>query len=164
MKQILLTHGYFTMVDDEDYEYLNQWKWQVHIKKHGIYAVRNGYEKGGKRPWISMHRLIMNAQKGVLVDHKDRNGLNNQKDNLRFCSYSQNAMNRGADSDKVTSVYKGVGVHAVKGRNYISAVIRGLFLGDFLTEEDAARAYDRKAIELFGEFARTNFPISEYIT
>lgn len=91
MKLIPLTQGKFALVDDEYYEYLHQWKWCAHRQKHTFYAVRN-IVSNGKKKTHAMHRELLNS--GILyIDHKDGNGLNNQRDNLRIASRGQNAMN-----------------------------------------------------------------------
>jgi hypothetical protein len=106
-----------------------------------------------------MHRQIMNAPEGLLVDHIDGNGLNNQKNNLRLCSSAQNARNRRPTS-KPYSKYKGVSWHKrnKKWEVRIAKSGKSTYLGTFEDELEAALAYDRKAEELFGEFAYLNFP------
>ncbi len=95
------------MVDDEDFDFLNQWKWH-HTKG---YATRRKYfgKKNGKQIFkdIYMHRLLSKTPDGFLTDHVDRNGLNNRKKNLRHVTSSQNGMNTGLRKDN-TSGYKGV--------------------------------------------------------
>jgi len=163
MKEIKLTQGFATLVDDEDFEYLNQWKWHVRRNKNVFYAARDTIrDKLGNHPKIHMHRLIMNTPDGMMVDHIDHNGLNNQKSNLRICTHGQNMCNT---SSRGRSKYLGVSYLILnRGNNsyeYIRASIQlngELFhLGLFTTEEDAAMAYDKKAKELFGEFANLNF-------
>jgi hypothetical protein len=153
MKEIKLTRGLVTQVDDEDYEYLNQFKWYAEYKKGGkyTYAIRNSSD----RTTEAMHRIIMGTPAGLLVDHIDHNGLNNQKSNLRNCTHDQNGINRTGWG---RSKYLGV---ALSKRGYIIAQItynhNHNYLGCFKTEEEAARAYDIKAKEFFGEFANLNF-------
>ena len=103
-----------------------------------------------------MHRLIMDAQERQEIDHADGNGLNNQKDNLRFCTHSQNHMNR--KPTKGSSKYKGVSWHkaAKKWNARITLNKKTVSIGYFDSEIIAAKAYDEKAIELFGEFAKLN--------
>lgn len=86
MKLIPLTQGKFALVDDDDFEYLNQFKWLAHLFGKNYYA-----DSGSKG---LMHRFIMKAEKADIIDHKDRNSLNNQKTNLRKCTRSQNNANR----------------------------------------------------------------------
>ena len=105
-----------------------------------------------------MHRFILNAPKGQYVDHRDRNGLNNQKRNLRFCTQSQNMMN--LKSSTGTSKYKGVSwnIKYKRWQSHIRLNYKLKNLGSYNSEIEAALAYDHAARELFGEFARLNFP------
>lgn len=146
------------LVDDEDFERLNEFKWCVLRKGNVFYAERRAVIDGA-RCLIRMHRVILNlTDPSILIDHIDRNGLNNQKYNLRECTKSQNAMNRGAVG-LGTSKYKGV--YWNKDRKKWAAIIQASkhkkFLGLFFSEEDAAMAYDIKAREMHGEFAKLNF-------
>ena len=104
-----------------------------------------------------MHRAIMNAPKGVMVDHIDRNGLYNRKRNLRLCSRRENSYNRRGNS-RGSSQHKGVFWHNVCGKWMAGITYNGKFsyLGVYVSEKDAAKAYDEKAKELFGEFAYLN--------
>ena len=103
-----------------------------------------------------MHRLIMGAQPGQLIDHKNRKGLDNQRGNLRFCTRSQNQAN--AKKRAGSSRYKGVtwDKHWDKWRAMIGVRSKRFHLGYFDDEDDAGRAYNRAATEYFGEFARPN--------
>lgn len=165
MKEIKLTQGKVALVDDEDYEWLNQWRWHARKDSKTYYAGRSVYMGGGsKNPrirTISMHRLIINIPDGIDVDHIDHDGLNNQKHNLRIATRTQNQYNRTSRHGS-SSKYKGVTIlQKGKEKGRISAEIRcgkkRICLGHFRNEEDAARAYDQKAKELFGEFATLNF-------
>jgi hypothetical protein len=157
MKTIPLTQGKFAIVDDEDFEYLNQWKWHA-VKMHNLYyAAHVNVAYGSKRENVFMHRLILKTPKGLFVDHRDRNGLNNQKDNLRNCTNQQNMQNRKI-SYKNKYGYKGI--QLVKSGRWIAHIsVNGTnqHIGTYDTPEQAARAYDNKAVEIYGEFARTNF-------
>jgi len=169
MKLIPLTQGKFAKVDDLHYEYLMQWKWFANKGPYTFYAVRNGKVSefiDGKRPQIKMHRVILKlSDPKILVDHKDGDGLNNQISNLRECTASQNTSNRSKQKIKATSIYKGVSIKTslVNGikKFYYSAHINSngnrIRLGTFTTEYNAAKAYDKKARELHGEFANVNF-------
>jgi len=151
---IPLTQGKFAIVDAEDYDWLNQYKWYASKCKNTFYACR---AEGGKT--IRMHREIMQAPKGLVCNHINHNGLDNRKSNLRLCTNAQNCYNQRASATG-TSKYKGVCWH--KCRSKWSARIRcdGKFynLGDFDDQMEAAMAYDNKAAELFGEFAYLNSP------
>lgn len=157
MKEIKLTQGKSVLVDDDDYEWLMQWKW--YASKNGnnhFYAIRKTPRKDGRKT-VLMHREIMRPPIGKEVDHIDNNGLNNQKCNLRICTPQQNKLYRSPSSK---SGYLGVST-STSGR-YITARISKsgtvYNLGTFKTNEEAALAYDQKARELHGEFARLNFP------
>lgn len=157
----MLTRGQVTLVDDEDYEWLNQWKWYAHKGGSGKwYAVRWEQDESTKdRITVRMHRVIIGAKKGEGADHKDRNSLDNQRHNLRFCTRAQNNQNAALRKDS-TSGYKGVSFYELTRRwkatiGYNNKLIH---LGYYDTSEEAARVYDAKAVELFGEFAKPNFP------
>lgn len=161
MKRIPLTKGLFALVDDSDFEYLNQFKW--HIKKDNkdntAYAARV-INSNGK---IYMHREILNAPADKKADHIDGNGLNNQRINLRLCSSNENSRNARLFKTS-TSGYKGV--HYVAGWKESSprkkpwrAEIfykKNVVLGYFTTPVEAALAYNEAAKKYFGEFARLN--------
>lgn len=150
-RQIVLTGGKTTTVDAEDYEWLNQWKW--HCSAHG-YATRSG--EGNT---VQMSRFILSPDSDLEVDHIDRNRLNNTRANLRIATNSQNAINI-APTYRNTSGFKGVSLDKKTGQWRSMIRIKGehAWLGRHDTAEDAARAYDAKARELFGEFAYLNFP------
>ncbi len=107
-----------------------------------------------------MHRLIMNAPKGMLVDHINRNGLDNRKANLRIVTHTQNMWNNGQRVERYSSKYRGVSWHKRQRRwmAVISVNGRARTLGYYRDEKEAARAFDRAAKELRGEFAVLNFP------
>lgn len=157
MKQIPLTQGKVALVDDEDFEWLNQWKWCAIRGRKTWYAAR-GEMRNKKTTYIRMHREILKTPKGMDTDHKDHNGLNNCRNNLRIATNSQNQHNqllRGIG----TSKYKGVSWD--KGRKKWRAVIRvnkkTKSIGRFTTEVAAAKAYDCRAKKLYGEYACVNF-------
>jgi hypothetical protein len=154
MKLIPLTQGQFAQVDDSDYEWLNQWKWCAYKDNNTYYAVRSIVLDDGKQVSIRMHREIMNTPKGMDCDHRDHNGLNCQRFNMRNCTRSQNLMNKRS---RGSSRYLGVSIIKGKYNTYIRANILGTRLGTFRTEEEAAKAYDEKAKILYGEFANLNF-------
>jgi hypothetical protein len=155
MKSIPLTQGKFALVDDEDYEWLNQWKWRAVRNKVGYWYAKKNSQDG--TPDL-MHRLIMNAPASVEVDHRDNHGLHNWRGNLRLCTHSQNMHNRQLNRNSRTG-YKGVS-YKKSSRKY-QAIIKSnshtYFLGYYDNAIDAAHAYDRKARELHGPFAKTNF-------
>jgi hypothetical protein len=156
-KSIPLNKGMFALVDDGDFERLNQYKWRVAKIGNTYYAERGG------STGIRMHRDIMGSMcAGKLVDHSNGNGLDNRRCNLRVCTISQNAMN-GRRATNNTSGYKGVNYHKCK-RRYRATIKKdgkSKHIGLYDTAEAAARAYDKAARMLFGEFARVNFPESD---
>ena len=153
MKEIQLTKGKVALVDDEDFEYLNQWKWRC---LNG-YAKRNDPIGNGKYKDVAMQNQIMKPPPGFVVDHADNNKLNNQKSNLRICTYSQNLANRKIFSTNTTG-YKGVSIDKKCKHRKWYAQIKCKVIGYFDNPIDAARAYDAKALEMYGDFARLNFP------
>ncbi len=154
MKYIELTQGKRAIVDDEDFDYINQWKWCLSTRG---YAERS-FKLNGKSRIIKMHRLIMNFPKEI--DHIDNNRLNNQKNNLRIVSRSQNRTNSGLRSDNVSGK-KGVSLSKPSGK-YVAQVQfnKGrAYLGSFENIHHAALAYDLWAKDIYGEFAKTNFNV-----
>lgn len=149
-------HG-IALVDDADFALVNQYQWCVSVAHSGnvTYAIRALKRDGAKTTQL-MHRLI--AGPG-LVDHIDRNGLNNQRANLRPATYAQNAGNRTGVSG-TSSKFKGVCwiKQSQKWRASICVSGRTLYLGEYATEQEAALAYDSAAPVHFGEFARLNLP------
>jgi hypothetical protein len=150
MKKILLQNNLYCLVDDEDYEYLNQFKWRAVKNGKTYYVRRNVYIKGSKPyKWktILLHHEIMGVpEKGFEIDHKDGNGLNNQKYNLQKVTHRVNCQNRHQDK---TSKYPGV-YWLRKHKRWVAKIqIKGKskFLGNFLNEEKAYEAY-KKAVEI----------------
>jgi hypothetical protein len=154
VKTIPLGDGVYAYVDAVDYEWLNQWHWRV----HGGYAARHE-NRNGKRKVVFMHREIMKPPPGKIVDHANGNKLDNTRANLRNITSQENQHNRRKQRG-ASSIYKGVTYYKA-GRCWRARVDLGkesFYLGQFDSEVEAARAYDYKAVELFGEFARPNFP------
>lgn len=153
MKEIQLTQGFVAFVDDEDYERINKHKWYVMAARHG-WRAGTRYNPGDKTSTY-MHSLVL--QTAQTVDHIDRNGLNNQKSNLRLCTTSQNVANSGKRSNN-TSGFKGV--YFCKCTNKWRAEIKvdgnKKCLGRYSTKEEAALAYNTGAKHYFGEFAYQN--------
>ena len=159
MQQIPLSKGHFAVVDDADYLLVAQFKW---CYDNG-YAVRKVTISPGKYKKLLLHRFLLNAEHGQMVDHADGNRLNNTRSNLRICNGTQNNANRRrlpVRTGRSASRYRGVSKSL--NSSYWGARIRInerlTYIGSFSTEEAAAKAYDAKAIELFGEFAVLNFP------
>lgn len=158
MKQIPLSRGLFATVDDDMYDHLMQWKWHVVCNDGKWYAARKA-----SRKTIYLHREIMGVtDRNIQVDHRDDDGLNCQRYNLRKCTGSQNMMNRGKQKNN-TSGYKGVFLDKRRCTYFAGIRVQGKnkFFGSFTDPIEAARAYDARARELHGEFARLNFPEQE---
>lgn len=159
MKQIPLTQGQFALVDDEDFEELNKFKWQANKSLHTYYAVRSFTISKNKRIDIKMHRQILGLTNGkIKCDHIDLNGLNNQRYNLREATHIQNMMNRKSKINS-TSQYKGVRWKK-DSEKWVAAIYakgKQMHLGYFTDEIEAAKAYDEMAKLHFGEFAWLNF-------
>jgi len=151
VERIPLGNGLFAAVDAADYPEVSRYRWYASRNHRKIYAV---CVKNGRT--VSMHRMIMRPRKGYIVDHKDGNGLNNCRDNLRVCTHAQNQANKGPFG----GASRFVGVYRYKDRWMASIRYRGktIFIGIFDDEVEAAKARDRKAWELHGEFAYLNFP------
>ena len=153
MKTITLASGENALVDDEDYPLVSQYKWQL---LHGY--PRAWGRTDGKRKNILMHQLIMPCLPCFEPDHIDGNKLNNQRQNLRPATRSQNNANRGPQRNNTTG-FKGVYLKRNTGRYLAQIQVnkRIIYLGYHDTPEDAARAYDQAARRYFGPFAHTNF-------
>lgn len=163
-RRIKLTKGEYAKVDPEDYERLNQYKWYAadcHRRGYTCYAQRTVCT-GGKKHSIMMHREVINAPKGMQVDHLNGDGRDNRKANLRIATAQQNNWNR-IYHKKSSSRYTGVTWEKSrkKWRADIYENRRKKFLGFFDDEKEAAKAFDRVAKERRGEFARLNFPEDE---
>ena len=153
MKLIELTQGKFAKVDNEDYEFLNQWEWCYALG----YAVRGQWRKTNYTN-IMMHRLIMQTPKGLFTDHINGDKLDNRKINLRTCSANGNQQNKKIYKNN-KSGFKGVSKK--KGKNgFVSQICvnnKILHIGYFRDKKEAALAYNEKALELHGEFANINY-------
>ncbi len=151
---IPLGRGYTAIIDTEDVDLARGFRWTAVKSGHRVYAYSNTSAYKGM-----LHRLIVDAPKGVDVDHWDGEGLNDRRSNLRIATRSQNMVNVPLRSNN-QSGYVGVSWHrgAAKWRSVIKKNGRQIHLGFFASAQDAARAYDLNARELFGEFARLNFP------
>lgn len=165
MKEIQLTQGKVALVDDEDFDWVNQFNWCAQGTKgkrnrQRFYAARR---KGSHL--ILLHRWLLNAEETQEVDHKNHNSLDCQKHNLRVATSQQNSFNtQKSKRTKMSSQYKGVCkvkpiVNALNPfMAYISVNRKRIHLGYFSSEVDAAKTYDLAAIRFFKEFACLNFP------
>jgi hypothetical protein len=151
VRYIALTRGKFAIVDAADYERLNRYRWNAFDSGGKVYARRS--VPGGT---VLMHRVIMNAPPGMVVDHIDGNALNDRRSNLRLCTPQQNEHNKRPRGRH--SRYKGVYPHGRKWEARIKHNGRTHHLGLFEDQTEAARARDEKAREFQGRFAYLNFP------
>jgi hypothetical protein len=151
IRRIPVGQGLFAIVDAEDYEKLSQYTWYASRRGRTIYAtcIRKGRV-------MYMHRMIMRARKGCIVDHIDGNGLNNRRCNLRICTHQQNQANRGSRGG--SSGFVGIYRHKDKWVSGFRSRGKYYYLGLYESESEAARARDRKAYEMFGEHAYINLP------
>ena len=152
MKYIKVSYKQAT-IDEKDFQFLSQYRWW--LTKDG-YAYTQKSD-GGKRTTILMHRMLLEPGVSEEVDHKNLDKLDNRRQNLRLCTRSQNNANRPS-----ANRYKGVRWSKNAWQSEIKKDREYIYLGRFKTAVMAARKYDEKALELFGEFAYTNFPREEY--
>jgi len=147
----------YTLVDDEDHEHLNQWKWYPKNCRGKIYIYRHAWIED-KKNFLAMHRSIMNPSKDMQIDHINGNTLDNRRSNLRICTASQNLQNQKIRSYNCSSKYKGVCFDKAtnKWRAQIMFDKKIKHIGFYKIEEDAARAYNNKAKKWYGEFANLN--------
>ena len=159
MKTIPLSRGFFALVDDEDYEGLSKFKWYANGRAK-IYAARRIYIKGGKGKsvHIYMQKELLCLPPEVHIDHINSEGLDNRKCNLRIATQHQNCMNQRIQRRQKSSRFKGVTWDKSKSKwmSQINLNKRHFYLVRFYNEEDAAMTYNKKAKELFGEFALLN--------
>lgn len=154
MQQVRLSRGLFALVDDCDFPKINKHKWCVCGKDNNWYAMTII-----NRKTVLMHRFILEIkEKLVYVDHINHNSLDNRRENLRLCGNSENQHNSKKHRDN-TSGYKGVywNKSAKKWIAYINIKKKGKHIGAFEDKIEAAKAYDKYAISIFGEFANPNF-------
>lgn len=159
MKEILLTQGKVALVDDERYEELSWYKWHF----SDGYAKRTMYRDGKKCQWRMQWSVVGKPTSGLVADHVNRNRLDNRIENLRICTRLENSKNRGVDN-RNSSGYKGVykQVNMIRGKRYeywrvqISSDGKVTTKGSFKTAREAAKAYNKLARRLHGEFASIN--------
>lgn len=145
----------FSKVDDEDFERINKYSWYAVKDGNTFYAYRSSWRKGKHTAdKIQMAREILGVKN---ADHKNGNGLDNQRNNLRPANKAQNKMNSFPHNGrKFKGAFKSK--HGITWTAAIQTKRKIIYIGCFKTQEDAAKAYDIKAKELFGEYARLNFP------
>lgn len=154
--EIQLSQGQFAIVDDIDFEYLSKYKWSAFRDGRRFYAHRN-ITIDGKHTTQKMHHAIMGDPNGRIIDHIDGNGLNNTRANLRWCSRAENSRN-ARPNPNAYSKYKGVWFNKLEGK-YMAGIMvdrTAISLGYFISEIDAALAYNKAALAHHGEFAYQN--------
>lgn len=155
MRIIQLTQGKEAILDDEDYDRVSKYKWHYAHYPGGGYAKTNN--KGNKPALLRMHRIVLNAKSGELIDHINGNTLDNRKENLRIVNQSQNMMNTRLRSTN-TSGYKGV-CYDKRWKNWLAHIWKDgeqIYLGCFKDKKLAAKAYNEAAKEYHGEYAKLN--------
>ncbi len=160
MKRIPLTQGLFTVVDDADFDGLNQSKWFAAKDGNTYYAVRRAPIKRDKRGLIRMHRVIANTPPDALTDHIDGDGLNNTRTNLRVVSNQKNQHNQNHKQQNATSQFRGVcwDKRRTRWQANIAVDSKNKFLGYFTSEHEAAQAYDAAGFARDPEHFTPNFP------
>lgn len=156
MRYITLTRGHVAVVDDDDFYKFGQMKWGVGSRSDGksFYARRSEIGAGGKKRCIYLHRAICGDPVGMVVDHRDGDGLNCCKHNLRVCSQLQNVQNRLGATAKSKSGIRGVSFRRETGKwnAFITINKRHIYLGSFGDKVSAANAYAEANKKHFGEF------------
>lgn len=147
-KTINLSRGKVAVVDDADYEWLNQWEWSYATNGYAVRRIP------GTTKIVSMHRQIMGEPEEYFVDHINRDTLDNRRSNLRVATAAESI--RNTSSRGGTSIFKGVRRSRTRWAATIQIDGESHFLGHFLTQREAADAYNRAAQELFGPFACLN--------
>jgi hypothetical protein len=157
-RRIYLGEGRFTIVDPQDYYWLNYFHWCINGRREQLYAIRSDIVADGKAKFVRMHREIMKPPKGLVVDHRFGNTLDNRRANLRLATKAQNMQNRRKRKDTSSQF---IGVSFDKNyKKWVSQIVyqrKRKWLGRFDDEINAAKAYDEAAKKHHGEFARLNF-------
>ena len=159
-RRIKLTRGYYALVDESDFERLNRYKWQVNVRNGRPRQAGRTERKNQKSRYLTMHRVIMNPPKHMIVDHINRNPLDNRRANLRLSTPQQNSWNRSCPRNSKGSKYTGVSLDRDGQKWRVRIVIDGesRFLGYYDDEKAAAMAFDKAARKHRGHFAFQNFP------
>lgn len=158
MIEIPLTQGKIALIDDEDFVIVSKHKWYYaqESKNYGR-AKTNIKKENGRGTTLKMHTLIMRPPKGFEVDHINHNPLDNRRSNLRVVTRSQNQKNMNKMSTN-KSGYKGVSHHKKSNKWQVHIMNNGnrVYLGLFVDLKVAAEAYNKAALELYGEYASLN--------
>lgn len=152
--QVQISRGYFVTIDVDDYERVTQFKWTALPTKWTVYA-RRSVKRNGRQHSLYLHRFIMGEPDGVEVDHRDCNGLNNSKSNLRLANDTQQNCNQRIQKKSFSGI-KGVGWNRTRGKwqAYIGLGQKTKHLGFFNTKEEAAAARRSAATLLHGDFCK----------
>lgn len=160
MKEIPLTFGLVALVDDGDFDLVSKYAWWAQFPNGPEYPVY-AQTKFEKRLNIYMHALLVPVQKGFVIDHRNLNGCDNRRENLRIGTRSQNGANAKL-SKANTSGFKGVTLSFGKWHAQIMVYRENIPLGRFVDKVEAAHAYDAGAVKYFGEFACNNQTLGLY--
>jgi len=152
--RVPLTKGLEAIVDDADADRVLAFRWQARLYPSDRRYASRGVRDGKRITHVWMHRFILDAPPGLLVDHINGDGLDNRRANLRLCSKTENNRNRRS----ARTGFKGVSKVYRKYHAALKCGANRVFIGIYDTEIEAATAYDRAAKQWFGEFARLNFP------
>ncbi len=156
MKKIKLTKNKFSLVDDSDFDMLNKLKWHSYYDGYNWYALHTKRLPGNKFKSFQMHRLLLNPSSSkVIIDHKDGDGLNNQRSNLRLCTHSENMKNRRSMKISISGL-KGVSWNkkSNKWEARIMSNRKNFYLGGFDSKIKAYDAYCKGCFKYHGKFAR----------
>ena len=158
MRTIPLTRGYVATISNKDFARINKKKWSANVTASGMVRAVRTQVVSGKKKYIYMHREVLNAPSKMEVDHRNHHTLDNTRGNLRLATRQQQLFNQ-LRCGRNTTGYKGVSADNVRKRFRVVVRKSGVyhFVGRFDSVIEAAKAYDKKARELFGEFACTNF-------
>ncbi|MGA2173295.1 MAG: AP2 domain-containing protein [Sedimentisphaerales bacterium] len=158
-RRIYLGEGEWTILDQQDYYRLGSFKWHIQGNGRKLYAIRDVKTAPGKTKLLSLHREIMKPPKRFLVDHKNRDSLDNRRENLRLATRAQNSYNRQKKKGKMSSKYIGISFDKRCQRWVVRIEHKGKhhWIGRFKSEEAAAHTYDKAAKKYRGEFACLNF-------
>jgi hypothetical protein len=159
-RRIYLGEDVWTILDQEDYYRLGNIKWCLGGNERKLYATGGIKNKTGGAKIIYLHREIMKPRKGLLVDHRNRDSLDNRRENLRLATHAENSCNKQKTKSKTTSRFIGVSYEKQQRRWAVKVKHKGKshWVGGFKSEIEAALAHDKAAKKYQGEFACLNFP------
>ena len=157
MREITLSNGLIALVDEADFASVRDLRWHATGRAPHVRA-KCRVERGGKTTWVSLSRFLMGAEEGVIVDHINGDTLDNRRANLRLCTHAENLRNRRRRAGAFKSPFKGVTRNRDRWVAQVGFLGKRHYAGTWPTAEEAAKAYDRLAAVLHGEFACLNFP------